>query len=71
LYVVLSVLVVLILFTLLVIVLEAFNVGGFDLETTTINILATSILAEAVGLVGIAFKWLFGDSTNSRIDIEI
>lgn len=47
------------LFTLSIITLQGFSIGGFNLDTTTINLLAGATIAEIAGLLGTAFAWLY------------
>jgi hypothetical protein len=49
----------LILFTVSLILLDGFNLWGFKLDTTTLNLLAGATIAEVAGLLGIAFRWLY------------
>ena len=53
----------LVVFTGSIIILHGFSIGGLNLDTTTVNILATATIAEVAGLLTIALKWLF-DTTK-------
>ncbi|OGO63978.1 MAG: hypothetical protein A2Z45_10845 [Chloroflexi bacterium RBG_19FT_COMBO_55_16] len=49
----------LIVFTLGLILLDGFNIGGFSLDTTTLNLLAGTTVAEVAGLLAIALRGIF------------
>ena len=51
--------IVLIVFTLAIIALQGFHVAGFVLSVSTINILAGSVILEILGLIAIAYRWLY------------
>lgn len=53
-------------FTLLIIILQGFSVGGFSLDTTTINLLAGATVAEIGGLLGTAFAWLYAQQRDRK-----
>lgn len=45
--------------TLVIIVMDGFRLWGFDLDTTTANILAGTVIPEALGLLAIALRGAF------------
>lgn len=47
------------LFTLFIIILDGFRIGGFELDQTSANILAGSLLVEVIGLVGLQLRVLY------------
>jgi hypothetical protein len=46
-------------FSLAIVLLHGFKVGGFSLDVTTLNILVTATLGEIAGLLGIGYGALF------------
>lgn len=56
---------ILIALTLAIIVCDGMNLLGLDIDTTTINILASTVIPEALGLIAIALRGIWGD-TNTK-----
>jgi uncharacterized membrane protein YqjE len=54
----------LIVFSLVIILLNGFGIGGFQIDTTTLNLLAGSTIAEVAGLLAIALRGIFKRTHN-------